>query len=240
MSSEWQLRRDICDAGRFIHDRGLAAGTDGNISARLADGRFLISPGGSCLGRLSPGDLVTIDAAGNLLTGRGRASSERWMHLAAYAERSDICAAIHAHPPTIVAFTVAGVPFSQCALPEVILSFGQIPVTAYATPGTQEGAAIVRDLIRQFDALVLDRHGSLTVGPTVEDALHKLDKLEHGALVLLRARQLVGVRDLPPDEVEKLAALRESMGIGRAEDVAAACRLPGARPPTGSTTRGAY
>lgn len=237
MSSEWQVRREICEVGRWVHGRGLAAGTDGNISVRLGDGRFLISPGGSCLGLLEPGDLVTIDAAGRLLTGRGRASSERWMHLAAYAERPDATAVLHAHPPTVVAFTVAGVSFSQCALPEVILSFGQIPVTAYATPGTEEGATIVRDLIKRFDALVLDRHGSLTIGTSVIDAFHKLDKLEHGAQVLLKARQLIGVRDLPPEEVAKLASLRESMGLGKAEDVAAACLAPGFRPtpPAGSS-----
>ncbi len=223
MSSEWSLRREICEIGRRVYARGLAAGTDGNLSARLSDGRCLITPSGSCLGLLDPGDLVTIDAVGRVLTGRARASSERWMHLAAYARRPDIAAAIHAHPPTVIAFTVAGVSFSQCALPEVILAFGQIPVTAYATPGTEEGAGIVCELIERFDALVLDRHGSLTVGSSVTDAYNKLDKLEHGARVLYAARQLVGVRDLPPEEVAKLAALRESMGLGRADDVSPTC-----------------
>lgn len=238
MSDEWQLRREICEIGRRIHARRYAAGTDGNISARLTDGRFLITPAGSCLGELEPGALVSIDAAGRLLTGNGAASSERWMHLSAYAERPDIGAAIHAHPPTVIAFTVAGVSFSQCALPEVILAFGQIPLSSYATPGTPEGATVVRDLVKQYDAIVLDRHGSLTVGKTVTDAYHKLDKLEHGARVLMTARQLIGVRDLPPEEVAKLAALRESLGLGPAGDVAPSCLPPDGVPPrdAGSVT----
>ena len=234
MSDEWQLRREICEIGRRIHARGYAAGTDGNISARLTDGRFLITPSGFCLGELEPGDLVSVDAAGRLLTGNTTASSERWMHLSAYAERPDIVAAIHAHPPTVIAFTLAGVSFSQCALPEVILAFGQIPISSYATPGTPEGATVVRELVKQFDAIVLDRHGSLTVGKSVTDAYHKLDKLEHGARVLMAARQLVGVRDLPPEEVAKLASLRESLGLGPAADVASSCLPPDGSAPSGA------
>jgi L-fuculose-phosphate aldolase len=111
-----------------------------------------------------------------------------------------------------------------CALPEVILSFGRIPITDYATPGTKEGAEIVKDLIQRFDALVLDRHGTLTVGQTMRDAYFKLDKLEHGAHVLLMAHGLGRTQRLAPQEVAKLAALREAMGLGRADDVPRECQ----------------
>lgn len=225
MSSDWQLRREMCEVGRRVHARGLIGGTDGNLSVRAGGDRVLISPSGTCIGMLEPGDFVMIDMAGRALQGTRKPSSERWMHLSAYAERPDITAALHAHPPITVAFTVAGVPMPQCALPEVILSFGQVPVTAYATPATPEGAVIVRDLIKRHDVLVLDRHGSLTVGSSPLDALFKLEKLEHGMQVLLAAHQLGGVRNLSADEIAILANLRESMGIGRADDVPASCRL---------------
>src|SRR5262245_36694923 len=142
MSSDWQLRRDLTRIGRLVYERGLVAGTDGNISARVSGDRLLISPSGSCLGMLEPGDFVLIDHGGNLIMGRGKPSSERWMHIAAYQERPDAMAAIHAHPPATIAFTVAGLTMEQCALPEVILAFGQVPVTEYATPATTEGALV--------------------------------------------------------------------------------------------------
>lgn len=236
MSSEWQLRREMCEIGKRVHDRGLVAGTDGNLSARLSDDRFLISPSGTCLGMLKPDALTIIDPSGKTLNGGQRPSNERWMHLAAYAQRPDVMAAIHAHPPTTIALTVAGVAMPQCALPEVIISFGQVPVTTYATPATEEGAVAVRELIKQHDALILDRHGSLTVGKSLTDALFKLEKLEHGAQVLFMAHQLGRVRDLPPEEVAKLAALREQFGLGRAEDVASECIPPGT--PIPRITRG--
>lgn len=231
MSTDWNLRREVCDIARRVYDRGLVAGTDGNISARVQGDTFLISPSGSCLGMLEPSDLVMIDRAGRPIGGRGKPSSERWMHIAVYTERPDIDAAIHAHPPTLIAFTVAGLSMSQCALPEVILSFGQVPVTDYATPATEEGAVVVRDLIKKYDALVLDRHGSITVGKTLKEAFFKLEKLEHGAHVMMMAHQLGATRDLPPEEIAKLAVLREQLGLGKATDVSSACIPPGTKLP---------
>ena len=181
--------------------------------------------------QLEPGDLVRIDAAGRAIGGRGKPSSERWMHLAAYAVRPDVMAAIHAHPPATIAFTVAGLTVDPCVLPEVILAFGQVPVTSYATPATVEGAEVVRELIKKFDALVLDRHGSLTVGKNPQDALFKLEKLEHGSHVMFMAHQLGQARRLPPEEVAKLGALREAMGLGRATDVSGQCTPPGTTTP---------
>ncbi len=221
--SEWQLRREICAIGARMYERGFVAGTDGNVSARINLDRFLITPSGCCVGMMEPRDLVLIDEGGAVLDGRGRPSSERWMHIAAYTQRPDVMAAIHAHPPVTVAMTVAGVPMSQCALPELIYSLGEIALTGYATPGTQEGAGAVRELVKRHDALVLDRHGSLTLGKSLLDAFFKLEKLEHGAHVLYMAHRLGRVRDLPPEEVAKLAALRESFGLGKAEDIAAEC-----------------
>ncbi len=240
MTSDWNLRRELCEIGKLVYQKGLVAGTDGNVSARVVGDQFLISPSGSCLGMLDPADFVLIDQSGRTLSGRGKPSSERWMHLAAYAERSDVLAAIHAHPPATIAFTVAGLNMDQCALPEVILAFGRVPTTAYATPATTEGAAVVRDLIKRYDALVLDRHGAITVGKSLRDAFFKLEKLEHGAHVMLMSHGLGQARALPPEEVAKLGALREAMGLGRADDVSPTCVPPGTPIPRISPTDERY
>lgn len=226
MANDWRLRQEICDVGRRVYQRGLVVGTDGNISARTAGDLMLITPTGCCLGMIQPGDLVIIDSSGHVISGRGRPSGEHWMHATAYAQRPDVMAVLHAHPPITTAFTVAGLSMSQCALPEIIIAFGQVPVAAYATPSTEEGAGVIRDLISRFDVLVLDRHGSLTVGKSVTTAMFHLERLEHAALVILTAHQLGRIQDLPPEEVAKLAEMRARMGIGRAEDVSPACLPP--------------
>lgn len=208
-----------------MHEAGLVAGTDGNISARLGPDRILITPSGSCLGRLEPDQLASMNLRGERLPGSTPPSSERWMHLCAYERRPEIQAAIHGHPPTAIALTLAGVSINPCALPEIIIAFGRVPTTAYATPATREGAVVVAEWVDRFDALILDRHGSFTIGKSLFDALYKLEKLEHGAHVLYMAHQLGGVRGLPPEEVAKLALLREQFGLGRS-DVTAQCLKP--------------
>jgi L-fuculose-phosphate aldolase len=213
------VRNAICQIGELIWQRGLASGTDGNISARLSDHSILITPSGCCLGKMRPQDLVEIDMNGNRLSYNAKPSSEWWMHTTVYRQRPDVRAAVHAHPPMTIAFTVAGRPISQRALPEAILGFGRVPVTQYATPSTQEGAEVIAELIKRHDALVLDRHGSLTVGKSAEEAFYKLDKLEHAAMVMFYAQQLGGARDLPAAELRKLADHRAALGLGPAEDV---------------------
>ena len=93
---ENRLRAELVDIAHRTYQWGYAVATDGNVSARLGDGTFLISPSGSCLGELTAEDLVTIDAKGDPSprphdpTPQGRPSSERLMHVAIYAERADV------------------------------------------------------------------------------------------------------------------------------------------------------
>jgi L-fuculose-phosphate aldolase len=144
-------------------------------------------------------------------------TSEFLTHLAAYEERPDIQAVCHAHPPKAVAFTLAGLSLARCVLPEVVMSIGGIPAAPYATPGTPEGNNAVRGLIQQCDALLLDRHGALTVGVDLFDAYYKLEKVEHAAETVFAAHQLGELRTLDASEVERLSGARSAYGAkGRA------------------------
>jgi L-fuculose-phosphate aldolase len=214
MSSEIEQRQQMVAIGRRMYQRGYVAATDGNISVRLDDGRILITPSGVCLGEMGPVDLVAIESGGAVCDQTQRPSTELPMHLEVYGQRPDVSAVIHAHPPLATAFTVAGIDLAQCVIPEVVLTMGRIPTTRYATPSTEQGREAVRDLIGEHDALVLDRHGTLTVGPDLTSAYRKLEKVEHAAQVTLAARQLGNVRTLPPEEVRRLETMRVDLGLG--------------------------
>jgi len=134
------------------------------------------------------------------------------MHLAAYRERPDINAVLHAHPPVTTGFTIAGETLAQCVIPEVVVIFGTIPTTDYATISTDEGAQVISKLIKNHDALVLDRHGVLTVGKSILDAYRKLEKVEYCAQVTLTAHQLGKVKKLSAEEIHKLEAVRKHYG----------------------------
>jgi L-fuculose-phosphate aldolase len=209
--NEWQLRREIIDAGKKAYDRGFVTATDGNISVRVVGDRFLITPSGCCLGELKAEHLVYIDFDGKVLSG-GKPTGELSMHLAAYRERPDINAVLHAHPPITTGFTIAGESLAQCIIPEVVMIFGIIPTTEYATISTDEGAQVIKKLIKNHDAIILDRHGTITVGKNLLDAYRKLEKVEYCAQVTLAARQLGRVKTLSAEQIKKLDAVRRQYG----------------------------
>jgi len=163
------------------------------------------------------------------------------MHLEAYRQRPDIGAVIHAHPPICVALSIAGISLARCLLPEVVVTLGLIPTAEYATPASAEGPGAIRDLIAKHDALIIQRHGTLTVGKDPFDAYLKLEKVEHLAHVTLILRQLGRETPLSPAEVAKLLRMRREKGLareGEEEDFCASCGvcdMAVSRSPSGPT-----
>ena len=226
MTGDWQLRRDMVDIGRRLHDKGLVAASDGNLSARTDAGHLLITGSGTYLGELTPDQIVRVTTDGRLVAGSRKPSSEMPLHLAVYRTRPDVQAVVHAHPPITTAFSFAGVSIAQCVIPEVVLTLGTIPTAPYATPGSDEGPFAIAGLIGDHDAIILERHGSVTVGKSLKDAYYKLEKVEHAAQVLFHARQLGKVIPLSREELRKIADVRQRLGLGPTEDVWRHCGGP--------------
>jgi len=205
--TEANLRKEIVRFCRLIHRRGWIAASDGNVSARLGEDQLLVTPSGMNKGFLETDHLVVTDLAGRLLSGRGRPSSEILIHVAVYRRRPEIQAVIHAHPPLAVALTIAGVSMLEPVLPEVVITLGGIPTASYATPSSPQGPEAIRDLLDDHNALLLERHGSLTLGRSLQEAYNHLEKIEHAAQVMIAARQAGGITRIPVREVEKLRSM---------------------------------
>lgn len=223
-TSERMLRHEIVKIGRMLYDRGLIVAGDGNISARLSDELVITTPAGACKGMLEPEDMVVVDLEGRVRGGVRKPSSELQMHLAVYQNRPDARAVVHAHPPTAVACTLAGVTMDECVLPEVILTLGAVPTAPFALTGTREMYEAIAPFLPHYNAILLTHHGALTVGQTLLRAFLRMEQVEHTARVLLAAHQLGGVRPLPPERVAQLDELRIKLG----GHPAAVCR-PAAR-----------
>ena len=231
---ESALREEIVRVCRLVWEKGLVAASDGNASVRLGRDRLLVTPCALSKGFLTVRDIVLTDLDGHPVRSvyPGQVchdpTSEIALHLEVYRQRPDVRAVLHAHPPITTAFTIAGISLAQCVLPEVVVNLGSIPTTAYATPSTVEGAHAIHELICEHDALILDRHGTVTVGPTLFEAYLKLEKVEHLAAITLAARQLGKVGMLPQEEVRKLVAMRrQKLGLP-AEYEGPGCVLCGA------------
>lgn len=209
---ESSARHEIVEICRRMYNRRYISGTDGNVSVRLSRNRILVTPSGVNKGFLRESDMVLLDSKGNLIKGKTKPSSEVKMHLLAYEMREDIGAAVHAHPVNAIAFTIARVSLAQCVLPEAVLSFGEVPTAGYATPSTGDVPRVLCEHLLKHDAVMMDRHGSLTLGRTLEEAYNRLESLEHTAEITLRARLLGPVAPLPQDEVLRLKNIAKDMG----------------------------
>ncbi|MGC9359987.1 MAG: class II aldolase/adducin family protein [Anaerolineae bacterium] len=207
-SIERAIRAEICQVCALLYEKDLIAPLDGNVSVRWGDD-------GLFKGQLEPDDLVVTDMAGQIAPesvsphNGHRPSGELRLHLECYRQRPDVRAVVHAHPPITTAFTVARRSLAAPVLPESLVYTGVIETTAYATPTSAQGPEVVRELIRDHDALALDRHGAVTVGQSAMDAFGKMAKVENTALVILIAHLLGDVRELPSDEVAVLQSKRE-------------------------------
>jgi L-fuculose-phosphate aldolase len=211
--SETELRIAVADVCRRLHDKGFVASNDGNVTARLEGGRLLVTPSGVSKGDVTPESLLVCDMEGKKLAGEGKVTTEILLHLAVYRDRADVGAAVHAHPIWTTACTVAGVKLDEPVLPEVAVTLGRIPTTRYATPTSQEGPDAIRELIGRHDAIVLDRHGALTVGRTPLEAYFRMEKLEHAAKIVALAQMLGRVQTLTPDEIERLCIAVKRHGV---------------------------
>jgi L-fuculose-phosphate aldolase len=211
------LRQAVVDLGRCMYERGYISGTEGNLSTRLPEGRILITPSGVAKGRLCVDDLVVTDSDGAVLSG-GRPSSEIQVHLAAYRLRPEVGAVIHAHPKAVVAHSLAGVSLEPAVIPETVLILGTIAAAAYEMPGSSSLAAVMEEVLRGHEVIIMERHGTLTLGRDILQAYHRLESLEHTAQTLYMARTLGAVEPLSSEEVERLWALVKRSEIASAAD----------------------
>lgn len=204
---EGRLREALASAMRHLYLLGHNAPGDGNASARLGAG-FLCTPTATHKGRLAASQIVRLRADGTPVDPASRASSELKMHLAIYAARPEIGAIVHAHSPHATALTLAGLSMERPTLPEAVAALGSVPTIPYASPTTSDVAAAVAPVVAAgARGFLLERHGPVCLGADVDDALTRLEVLEHTARITWLAHVAGGATPLPDDEVERLRRL---------------------------------
>lgn len=213
MISEIKYKKQICEIGKRIYEKGLVAANDGNISIRLGDNEFLITPTGVSKGFMTPEMILKVDGQGNVLDGDYRPTSEMKMHLLVYRERPDVKAVVHVHPPYATAFAIAGIPLDQAIMPEAVVYLGTIPIAEYGTPSTEEVPNAVKKHVHHHQGVLLENHGALTWAKDLEHAYYLMESLEFTAKINWISKQLNGDRDLSKKHVQTLVKMKSKMGI---------------------------
>lgn len=212
-ADEHQLRQQIVEVGRWIYQKGWVAANDGNISARLAEDRLLMTPTGVSKGMLSPEQLIVTDLHGNKIAGEGACTTELDMHLAIYRLRPDVNAVLHTHAPVSTGFAAAGRALDLALLPEAIIGLGCVPLAPYGLPGTPELAQSIEPLVGSFNALLLANHGVVTYAHTLRRAFFLMETVEHVAKITLVAELAGGPKALSRREVQRLLEARPRYGL---------------------------
>ncbi|NOY90727.1 MAG: class II aldolase/adducin family protein [Deltaproteobacteria bacterium] len=215
MVSEHRLRADICHAARVLYERGHNAPADGNVSARLGTRYLLCSPTGVHKGELTKSDIVKLRLADGESIDEKRPSSEIQMHLGIYRARADVRAIVHAHSPHAVGLTVSGQSMAEPVVPEAIVGLGGVPTVPYASPTTADVANAVLPYALRYNAFILERHGTVTLGPDVATALSRLEVVEHTAQITAVALSTGGASPIDPAEAAHLRKMGEDAGLLR-------------------------
>jgi L-fuculose-phosphate aldolase len=194
----------IIKAGRELHDHGLVRGTSGNISAKIpSTDTFLIKPSGAHMENLKPGELVLVDLKGRKIKGKLNVSLETPMHAAIYRVRKDVQAVVHTHPPTATAFGIAKTAILPLQIEMFMTLPNGVPVVSFKMPGSKALASAVQKNIANYDAIILENHGIVTVGTNINAACSLNEMVEEAAKIQLSAMTIGG------KDVLSLAKLKE-------------------------------
>ena len=213
MKSPFEIKKEICEVGLKLWQKGFVAANDGNISVKISDNEFYCTPTGVSKASLTPDMIIKVDRDGKKLEGKLNPSSEIKMHMRVYRERPDVMAVVHAHPPVATAFTVADIDLDQYVLPEAVLTIGAVPTCDYGTPSTMEIPDSLDPYLQDHDAFLLRNHGALTVGCNLTKAFFVMEEVEFNAVICKHAMDLGAVHEISRDQLAKLMDLRKKMNL---------------------------
>lgn len=204
--NEQQLREQIVHYGRSLFMRGFSSGGSGNMSVRLPDGGFLVTPTNSCLGELEAGSLSRLNAQGAHIAG-DKPSKEVPMHLAWYRHKITCGAVVHLHSPWLTALSCLPCSTPENCLPPLtpyyVMRIGQLPLLPYFRPGHEDIATALGEIAGSRTAALLANHGPVVSGRSLREAVFNIEELEDSARIWLTLRPL-GYVPLSPSAVAEL------------------------------------
>ena len=206
--TETKLRDDICRFGRSLFERGLTPGSSGNISVRLADGGWLVTPTNASLGFLDPAMISRLDPRGHLVSGDAP-TKEIPLHSALYATCNNARAIVHLHSTHAVALSMLPEIDPRAVVPPMtayyVMRIGRTALVPYFRPGDPAVVDAIRGLAGRYSSVLLANHGPVVAGETLEAAVFATEELEETAKLYLLLRGM-NPRYLSPQQVADLVS----------------------------------
>ncbi len=198
---EMLKRNEIANVCHLIYQKGYNASIDGNISYRLSSKEILITPSGIHKGFIKPEDIIVIDYDGNVIRGKGKATSEFRLHIMILKKRPDINCVIHMHCPNCIAASLAGIEMN-----DIYITGAPVPITDFAMPSSAESPEKIEKFVMDYNWAILRRHGAVAFDKDLWSAFLRLEGMEHIAKILLLAHSCGNI--IPLDDEKKKRLLR--------------------------------
>lgn len=201
----FETRDSVARFCRRLGASKLASGSSGNISMRdPATGLIAISASAMDYADMEAGQVVLMDADGQLVDPGPRPSSEWPMHLQCYRLRADIGAVVHTHSPAATTLAVLGRTLPAIHYLVALNGTDHIPLAPYHRFGSPELAQAALDAMGDGWSCLLESHGLLATGPDLEAAWDLAEQVEFCAELLLRAETVGEPRILSAAQVAEV------------------------------------
>ena len=210
-------KQQVAEVARKMAELGLVSGTSGNVSARLQGGLLAITPMGKSYESMSSEDIVVVDGDLNPVEGDLMPSSESLLHVAIYEARADVGGIVHTHAVYSSAVAAAGMAIPPIVDEMVVTLGGEVRVSEYAPPASEEVAERVCEALGNRDAALIRNHGAVAVGIDPEGALAASVLTERAAQIFVLSSIIGRPTTLPDDVVLSEAAIFEMRRAARRE-----------------------
>lgn len=204
-------KKKLVEICHKVYSKGFVAAYDGNISCRTLKNTVLITRSGICKGDVTEKDIVEIDLSGKVIKGVHKISTENKIHLFAYQRRKEVNAVVHCHPTYATTFALIGEALDKHYMPEVMLTIGKVPLCKYSTPSTDDVPKSLEPYINYSWAMLLQNHGAVTLGKSLNDAYFKMEKLEHAAKIILLSKLVGKPKELSKKNVNDILKISENV-----------------------------
>ncbi len=192
--------KQLVDALQRVYDYGMTTTSGGNISIKDEEGNIWITPSGIDKGTLTPADIMKVTPSGEKI-GCHTPSCELPFHSEVYRRRPDVRVVLHAHSPSLVAFSLVGKCPDAAWVPGAEKICGKIVFSRYDIPGSISlGKIISEEFAKGADSVMMENHGAVVCGKTIDEAFARFETLDFLARMQIQASGLTHAPVLPAEK----------------------------------------
>jgi len=192
-----RLAKQVAETMKGIWNSGMTTATGGNISVKDSEGNTWATPSGVDKGVLTYKDIVCISPDGDVISSRGYSpTSEFSFHRAIYETRPDLKAVIHAHPPALVSFSLAGKVPELHLIPQIQRICGSAGFAPYKISGSEDLAERVAEQVKDgHNCIIMENHATVVAGSTLDEAYQRFEAFETCAKIIINAKRLGNLKN---------------------------------------------